>query len=720
MNKHTRFRRLLALGLLAVFGCLVSAANLVSLEVIHGEEYAQTADQQYSYTRTISASRGEILDRNGVKLVSNSTMYAITIDYAMWPKEGRNEIILKLLDLIDNDATAQMTDTLPIHLRNKQFVFTSTKNDSYKKLKSFCEEQNWPADMDASEVMARLCEYYGVSDSYSNLKKIRIVRVRYQMTREQFSIYNNYTMATNASIDLVTKVMEQHDQLPGVEVETQSKRQINTSTAGNIIGYTGPIYQEDWSQYEDLGYSMDSVVGKVGVEEAFEEYLHGEDGQRTIRTDSRGHVISEQTDREAESGSTTVLTIDSAFQEVVEQSLAEQCQAIDGAEGGAAVVLDVNTGEILAMANYPTYNPQTFQQDFEILNENQLSPLVNRSIASVYAPGSTFKICTAVAGLEEGIIDRYSQIYDQGIYTFYDDYQPRCWIYSAYGTTHGSEDVIDAIKDSCNYFFFETGRLLGAEKLEKYAKKFGLGEYTGIELSGEKRGTVSGPTERAEAVENGTAVEWAPGDTLQSAIGQGDNAFTPLQMANYCAAIANGGNVYAAHLLKEVKSFDGKKTIETIKPEIISKVDASDETWAIVREGMSEVTGEDGTAATVFESYPIQVAGKSGTAQRGEGRQDNGLFISYAPYEEPEIAVCVVIEGGDSGNNVAPVVRDIYNYYFYGDVDYEYEPPVTYYDEEDEYYDEEYDDNEYYEDNEYDDEYSEGEEYYDEDGDYDE
>lgn len=720
MNKHTRFRRLLALGLLAVFGCLVSAANLFSLEVIHGEEYAQTADQQYSYTRTISASRGEILDRNGVKLVSNSTMYAITIDYAMWPKEGRNEIILKLLDLIDNDTTAQMTDTLPIHLRDKQFVFTSTKNDSYKKLQSFCEEQNWPADMDASEVMARLCEYYGVSDSYSNLKKIRIVRVRYQMTREQFSIYNNYTMATNASIDLVTKVMEQHDQLPGVEVETQSKRQINTSTAGNIIGYTGPIYQEDWSQYEDLGYSMDSVVGKVGVEEAFEEYLHGKDGQRTIRTDSRGHVISEQTDREAESGSTTVLTIDSAFQEVAEQSLAEQCQAIDGAEGGAAVVLDVNTGEILAMANYPTYNPQTFQQDFETLNENQLSPLVNRSIASVYAPGSTFKICTAVAGLEEGIIDRYSQIYDQGIYTFYDDYQPRCWIYSAYGTTHGSEDVIDAIKDSCNYFFFETGRLLGAEKLEKYAKKFGLGEYTGIELSGEKRGTVSGPTERAEAVENGMAVEWAPGDTLQSAIGQGDNAFTPLQMANYCAAIANGGNVYAAHLLKEVKSFDGKKTIETIKPEIISKVDASDETWAIVREGMSEVTGEDGTAATVFENYPIQVAGKSGTAQRGEGRQDNGLFISYAPYEEPEIAVCVVIEGGDSGNNVAPVVRDIYNYYFYGDVDYEYEPPVTYYDEEDEYYDEEYDDNEYDEDDEYNGEYSDDEEYYDEDGYYDE
>lgn len=704
-NKRTQFRRLLVLGLLAVCGCLFSAANLVSLQMIHGEEYAERADQQYSYTRTVSASRGEILDRNGVKLVSNSTMYAIVIDYAMWPSEGRNEIILQLVDLIGSDSTAQMADSLPIHLRNKEFVYTSKKSEKYQKLQSFCQERDWDTDLEAAEVMEKLCDYYDIPDTYSNLKKIRIARVRYQMTREQFSIYNPFTLATNVGKDLVVKIMEQHDTLPGVEVETQSERRIDTGTAGNIIGYTGPIYEEDWDKYAQLGYSMDSIVGKVGVEQALEDYLHGKDGERTIQTDSKGNVISEETTSEAESGYSTVLTIDTELQQIVEDCLAERCQAIDGAEGGAAVVLDVNTGEILAMANYPTYNPQTFQADFETLNANPLSPLVNRSIATVYAPGSTYKLCTAVAGLEEGIIDRYTQIYDYGIYTYYDDYQPKCWVYNAYGSTHGSEDVIDAIKDSCNYFFFETGRLLGGKKLEKYAKKFGLGEYTGIELSGEKTGTVSGPTERAEAVENGTAVEWAPGDVLQSAIGQGDNAFTPLQLANYCAALANGGKVYSAHLLKEVKSFDGKKTIEEMEPEVISEVNASDETWSIIHEGMSEVTGEDGTAATVFESYPIAIAGKSGTAQRGEGKQDNGLFISYAPYEAPEIAVCVVIEGGDSGNNVAPVVRDIYNYYFYGDVNYE--PPVYhYYDEEDE--------EEYYEDDDYEDDY-EDDEYYEED-----
>jgi penicillin-binding protein 2 len=516
-DKRKQFRRLLVLVLVAVICGLISAANLISLELIHGDEYAEQADRQYSYTRTISASRGEILDCNGVTLVGNSTMYAIVIDYATWPSEGRNEVVLKLADLIDADETAQMKDSLPIHLRNKEFVYTSKKSENYQKLQSFCEERGWGSDLTAEEVIEQLCDYYDISDSYSNLKKIRIIRVRYQMTREQFSIYNPFTIATNASIDLVVKVMEQHDTLPGVEVETQSERRIDTDTAGNIIGYTGPIYEEDWEEYESLGYSMDSIVGKVGIEQALESYLHGKDGERTIQTDSKGNVLREETEREAESGYSTVLTIDSEFQKVVEDALAERCQAIDGAEGGAAVVLDVNTGEILAMANYPTYNPQTFQEDFETLNANSLSPLVNRSIATVYAPGSTFKLCTALAGLEEGVIGRYTQIYDEGIYTYYDNYQPKCWIYNAYGTTHGSEDVVDAIKDSCNYFFFETGRLLGGEKLEQYAKKFGLGEYTGIELSGEKTGTVSGPTERAEAVKNGTAVEWSGRQCLYAA-----------------------------------------------------------------------------------------------------------------------------------------------------------------------------------------------------------
>ena len=668
MDKHKQrqLRRLIVLSAAAVCFGVVSAANLFSLQIIHGDEYLERADQQYSYTRTVSASRGEILDRNGTALVSNSTMYVLTIDYAMWPSEEQNEEILKLAQMVRKDSEAELNTSLPIASRGDQFVYTAKSGSSNRdRLARFCEEREWGEDLSAAEVMQNLCELYDISIKEAKANQVLVASVRYQMTREQFSMYNSFTMATNLSMDLVTKLAEQHLELPGVSVSTRSERQINTTVAGNILGYTGAIFAEDWEEYSEKGYSMDATVGKTGAEKAFEEQLRGKDGTRTIQTDSQGNVISEETTEEAESGNTVMLTIDAGLQELAERSLASRCQSIAGAEGGAAVVIDVSNGEILALANYPTYNPQTFQQDIDELNANPLSPQLNRCIASTYAPGSTFKPCTAVAGLEEGVIDGTTAIYDYGVYTYYDDYQPKCWYYTAYGTGHGSETVVGAIEDSCNYFFYEVGRLLGGKKLEKYAKKFGLGRYTGIELSGERKGTAAGPTERAEAVEAGTATSWTGGDALQSAIGQGDNNFTPLQLANYCAALANGGTVHSAHLLKELRSYDGSEVVEKNDPEDISTVKASDTTWQLVHEGMAKVTGEDGTAATVFENYSIPVAGKSGTAQR-YGKQDSGLFISYAPYTNPEIAVCVVIEGGDSGNNVAPVVRDIYDYYFYG------------------------------------------------------
>lgn len=666
MDKHRKklFRRLAILsGAGAVCGA-ICLANLISLELIHGEEYVQSANQQYSYTRTIEASRGQIVDRNGVTLVGNTTMYALTIDYAMWQNKGQNNRILKLVNLVLNDSSAELNSSLPITLSGETYVFSEGSGSSnYKKLKSF-RKKELGVSMDAQAIMSALCERYEISDKKTVTEKLHIAKVRYQMEREQFSMYNPFTMATNISKELLTKVAEQHLSYPGVEVDAQSEREIATTTAGNILGYTGPIYAEDWESYSEKGYSMNSTVGKTGAEKAFEDYLHGTDGTRTIQTDSHGNVISEEITKEAQSGKTVKLTIDSGLQALAESSLASRCQSTSGAEGGAAVVIDVKNGEILALANYPTYNPQTFNENYESLSSNPLSPLLNRAIASTYAPGSTFKPMTAVAGLQEGVIDGTTYIYDDGIYTYYSDYQPKCWYYSAYGKGHGSENVVGALEDSCNYFFYETGRRLGGKKLEKYAKKFGLGDYTGIELSGEKTGTVAGPTERAEAVKNGTGRAWSGGDVLQSAIGQGDNNYTPIQLANYCAALANGGTVHSAHLLKSVMNYNGTKTVEKNKPDNLSRVKASDETWSLVHEGMAKVTGEDGTAASVFENYSIKVAGKSGTAQR-YGKQDNGLFISFAPYEDPQIAVCVVIEGGDSGNNVAPVVRDIYDYYFY-------------------------------------------------------
>lgn len=667
IHKKQQLRRLSVLAGGGLVCALIVAANLFSLQVIHGDDYAGRAKHLFTYTSTSAASRGDILDRNGQTLVTNTTVYGLRITYAFWDKKGQNDRILQLVRLIEADG-AERNDTLPISSgQYGSFAFTKDSNTSdYKSMRRFGAGEKWAEDLNADGVIAALREKYEVDSDLDAEAARKIVGIRYQMDQEQFSLYNAFSFANGISKELVARISEQHERFPGVEVETRAERDIQTEYAANILGYVGPIFSEDWEKYKEEGYSMNAKVGKTGAEQAFEEYLRGTDGERAIETDSRGNVVSEKETVAAQSGNNVVLTLDLGLQKVAEESLARQCRSISGAGGGAAVVIDVKNGEILALANYPTYNLKTFNEDYNKLSQDKLTPLLNRSIAGTYAPGSTYKICTAVAGLESGVIDADTKIYDEGIYTYYKDYQPRCWIFSSTGAGHGWEDVTTAIQDSCNYFFFETGRLLGGDKLESYASKFGFGDYTGLELSGEKKGRIAGPTARAAARKNDSSLrEWSGGDTLQAAIGQGDNAFTPLQLANYCAAIASSGTQYEAHLLRSVKAYDYSDTVYTKESKVRATIEAKDTTWKLVHEGMAKVTTEDGTAATVFQDYPIKVAGKSGTAQITGTERDNGLFISYAPYEDPQIAVCVVIEGGDSGNNVAPVVRDIYNSYFY-------------------------------------------------------
>ena len=668
LHKKQQMHRLAVL----VGGCvvcgLIVVANLFSLQIIHGDEYADQANHLFTYTSTSAASRGDILDRNGETLVTNTTVYGLRITYAFWEKDGQNDKILQLVNMIEADEDAELNDTLPISSgRYGAYTYTKdTDSSDYTSMQKFCANEGWDTDMSADAVMTALRERYEIPAETGMTDARKIVGVRYQMDQEQFSMYNAFSLASNISMDLVAKISEQHEDYPGVEVDTRAERDVQTEYAANILGYVGPIFAEDWDKYKEEGYSMNAKVGKTGAEQAFEEYLRGTDGERTIETDSRGNVVSENETVEAQSGNNVVLTLDINLQKVAEESLARQCRSISGARGGAAVAIDVTNGEILALANYPTYNLETFNEDYNELSQDELTPLLNRSTAGTYAPGSTYKICTAVAGLEEGVIDADTRIYDEGVYTYFKGYQPRCWIYSSTGHGHGWEDVTGAIQDSCNYFFFETGRLLGGDKLESYAKQFGFGDYTGLELSGEKKGRVAGPTARAAAQENDPSLrDWSGGDTIQAAIGQGDNAFTPLQLANYCAAIATSGTQYEAHLLRSVKAYDYSETVYTKESRVRSKIEAKDSTWELVHEGMAKVTGEDGTAASVFQNYPIKVAGKSGTAQVTGTERDNGIFISYAPYDDPQIAICVVIEGGDSGNNVAPVVRDIYNAYFY-------------------------------------------------------
>lgn len=668
MHKPQLLHRLLVLCGVGLLGGLVVSANLFSLQIIHGDEYVNEANRLFTYTSTTSASRGDILDRDGKTLVTNRTVYGLQVSYAFWKKNTQNETLLDLLNMLDEEEDVTINDSLPISSgQNGSFFYTKDVDTSdYSSMQKFCTNEGWAKNLDADGMIDALREKYDIPEDYSAAEARKVVGIRYQMEQEQFSMYNSFNLASGISMDLVAKVSEQHERFSGVEVQPRSERDIQTDSAANILGYVGPIFAEDWNKYKEEGYSMNAKVGKTGAEQAFEEYLRGTDGQRAIETDSHGNVVSEQVTVEAQSGNNVVLTLDLDLQAVAEQALAQRCRSIPGAGGGAAAVIDISNGEILALANYPTYNLKTFNQDYEELSQDELSPLLNRSIAGIYAPGSTFKICTAVAGLQEGVIDADTRIFDEGVYTYFKDYHPRCWIYTSTGSGHGWEDVTGAIEDSCNYFFYETGRLIGGDKLEQYAKSFGLGEYTGLELSGERKGIAAGPTERAAAKEKNPSLRsWSGGDTIQAAIGQGDNAYTPLQLANYTAAIAANGTQYEAHLLRSVKAYDYSQTIYTKEPAVRSTISASEGTWDLVHQGMAKVTGEDGTAATVFESYPIKVAGKSGTAQITGTTRDNGVFISYAPFDNPQIAVCVVIEGGDSGNNVAPVIRDIYNAYFY-------------------------------------------------------
>ena len=404
---------------------------------------------------------------------------------------------------------------------------------------------------------------------------------------------------------------------------------------------------------------MDALVGKDGVEKAFEQYLHGKDGTRLITTNSEGKTTGELYTKDPEPGNTVALTIDIDLQKAVEDALAKRISemtANDGIQrGGGAAVVGIGSGEILALASYPTYNLATFDQDYDKLSSDPALPMFNRATYGTYAPGSTFKPCTAVAALETGIINTNTKIQDKGIYTYYSSPQPTCWIYSSTGGTHGFVNVSQAITVSCNYFFYEVGRLTGIANIDNYASQFGLGKPTGIEI-GDSAGSLASP-EYAE--ENG--LEWTDGQTLTAAIGQSYNLFTPLQLANYIATLAGGGAHYNAHLLKNVKSYDNSDLVYTYDETPTNTVGISSENLQAVLSGMHDLT--TGSLSTYFSNCVVDAAAKTGTAQTG-GTNNNGVFVAFAPYDKPQIAVAIVIEKGDAGAALASTAVEILNSYF--------------------------------------------------------
>ena len=473
----------------------------------------------------------------------------------------------------------------------------------------------------------------------------------FMMQEQGFSKNTPYVLTEDATAELITKISESPESFPCAEIITRPVRDyIFPETAVHLLGRCGIISGEE---YESLdGYGRNDYIGKQGAEKAFEDILRGKDGRRATEKYTPSGMRKFTEDIPPEKGKNVILTIDINLQTAAEEALDTTVKAT-GAAGGAFVMLDVSSGEVLSLASNPDYNINEFNKNYTKLSKNPQKPFFNRSISGLYEPGSTFKPITAIAAMESGVLSPDEIIKTKGEYEYF-GHTFRCNIFREKGKNHGSINVSEALGVSCNYFFYELGHRVGIDKIEEVANQFGLGDSSGIELALEEaKGKIATPEER-----KASGGVWYAGDTLQASIGQSDNRFTPLALANYTAALANGGMLYRTHILKAVAD---KENLEYTKPEILNKITISEETRKAVIDGMLKVT-TTGTAAEIFKGFPIKIAGKTGSAQ--VNKRTNGLFIGFAPAENPEIAFCAVVEGAPSGNTSAKMTKDILSYYF--------------------------------------------------------
>ncbi len=670
--------------------CAIFCARLVSIQIIDPPEDLGEGDiKTFKRTEKIQAQRGEIYDRNGKVLVHNNYTRSIVLDYGdfPWTADEVNTLILRSIEKIaETDGNEALTkiDYFPfedifgeIHYKDSYLPGGEDDFRLTKMLTHYELSENTDARTFADYLLKRWklvdadgAYVYGEEGTYTLLSR------RYDMEYLQFGPEKQYVLSEKSSMAAISSVLELN--LRGITTKIDSERVYDyPGYMSHILGRCAKIPSDKLDYYISLGYSMDATVGIDGVELAFENYLRGIDGEITIVEDMEGNILEKYVSREPVAGKDVYLTIDIELQKVAEDSLAYRIQkvAADGqaaggemsgadANAGAVVAIDPQTNGILCMASYPTYDLSLFDEMYKELSEDKNSPLLNRALNAEYAPGSTFKLATSVAALSEGIIYSGTKIKDTGVYKYYSDYQPHCWIYDMYGSSHGSINVVEAIQHSCNYFYFETGRLLGIKKLNSYASAFGLGKASGIELP-EKVGVVAGP----DYAQTSGAGIWMPGDTLQAAIGQSYNLFTPTQLACYLSTLLNNGERYSAHLLHSVNDFSTKEAVYTYENKVMEGCIPLDPAHiTLIKRGMRAVMDANLTKKAFKDLVEVQAAGKTGTAQIGGSNSDNATFVSFAPYTgTPEIVVAGIIENGVTGNNTAYVISDIMEKYFQGE-----------------------------------------------------
>ena len=652
--------------------------QLFNLQIVNGSMYRENSNTRLSRETTIQATRGSILDRNGVPLVSSDMAFSLEMYKSKADDDSINHSISVMTLILENNGD-KYVDKFPISINPFKYEFSSEE-----KLKEWKDKYDIPETASAEEAFYLFRDKYNInSEDVAEIR--RILAIRYAITTTGYSSTQSIEISSSISRNSAIQLQEHSLELTGVNVVTESNRiYYMGNLASHVIGYMGRISESDLNRLEKDGdiynYESDDKIGKAGIERVFEKYLRGQDGIKQIDMDVNGTITGEYVTQEAIGGSDIVLTIDANLQRVAEQSLATCIENIRNgsysqvydAQGGSVVVVNVNNGEVLAMVSNPDYTPQVLYdgisnalyQDYQ--NRKVWS---NKAIQSSNAPGSTFKMVTAVAGLETGVITPTERINDTGTYHYTDDFSPRCW----YRSGHGYVNVKDAIKKSCNFFFYEVGNRTGIDNLSKYAKYFGLGSKTGIELTGE----VSGSVASKEVAEKNND-KWQGGDTLSAAIGQSYNDYTPIQMAKYISMIANGGKNIDITIVKDIMNSDGTtETRERLNTFVNSELKLSGnsqneittvsaETLAIVKEGMRSVAmDEGGTAYTVFKNFNIELGGKTGSAEAGVNNSIvNAWFVGFAPYDNPEIAVIVMVENGGHGYYTADVVKAVVDEYF--------------------------------------------------------
>ena len=699
MERMTRLRARILLGLFA-FIMVLYAMRLFNLQIISTDGNTDNTTY-YTTVTTVRAARGDILDRNGKVLVGNRASYDLVFNhFVIKSADNRNEYLYTLLKKCE-ELGVEHQDHLPVTM-TRPFEYTlsdySTAWQGYYQ--NYMSDRSWDPDVTAPLLIEKMRELYKIPAEWTEEEARAVIGLRYEFDLRGVTKLPSYVFISDVDSENLAAILELNT--PGLMVESSTVREYHTTYGAHILGYMGAMTDAEWQENQKLGYSMDADVGKSGFEQAFETYLHGIDGQRLDKVTKEGTIVSQQylEGKEPVAGNNVETTIDIDLQKVAEDALAKRMKELTDpnintggegegidAQGAAVVVMKVKTGEILACASYPTFNLATMKEDWDAINSDDLKPLFNRAFGATYAPGSTYKMCTLVAAMEnvygptnpkagQPIYAPGETIYDTGVFSHDDfpEFHPTCLFYSSSYGSHGDLTAQDALKVSCNLFFYELGYRMTIEMMDDTAKGFGLGEPTGIELT-EKVGWRANEASKKASYKNSADAAWNGGDRVLCAIGQSENRFTPLQLAVYTCTLANQGTRYRATFLNRVTSSDYRTLVYSNSPEVVSKMNISDTTYNTYMDGMRRVvTMIGGTATTCFggpkdednTQWPskITVCAKTGTAQHSSGGSDHGVFVCFAPMDDPQVAIAIFGEKTAHGSSMAPVAEPILKAYF--------------------------------------------------------